>query len=48
MTVKVMMPHDVINKILSHGPSYFVDVIVWPKFANSSIFVREVAITSIL
>ena len=40
--------HDVTNKILSHDPSYFVDVIVWPKFANSSISMSEVVITSIL
>ena len=32
----------------SHGPSYFVDVIVWSKFGNSNIVVREVIITPIL
>ena len=37
----------VIKKIWSHDPSYFVDVVVWPKFGNSSISVREL-ITSIL
>ena len=40
--------HDVTNKILSRGSNYIVDVVMWPKFANSSISVREVTITSIL
>ena len=36
------------NKILSHGSNYIVDVVMWPKFGNSSISMREVIITSIL
>ena len=40
--------YDVTNKILSHDSNYIVDVIMWPKFANSSIFIREVIKTSIL
>ena len=40
--------YDVTNKILSHDPNYIVDVVMWRKFGNSSICIREVIITSIL
>ena len=40
--------YDVTNKILSHDSNYIVDVVMWPKFGNSSIPMREVIITSIL
>ena len=40
--------NDVINKLLSHDSKYIVDVVMWPKFGNSSIYIREVIITSIL
>ena len=40
--------HDVTNKILSHYPNYIVDVVMRPKFGNSSIYIRQVIITSIL
>ena len=40
--------YDVINKILSQDSSYIVDVVMWPKFGNSSISMKEVIITSIL
>ena len=40
--------HDAANKILSYDSNYFVDVVMWPKFGNSSISLREVIITSIL
>ena len=40
--------HDVTNKILSHYSNYIVVVVMWLKSGNSSIFVREVIITSIL
>ena len=40
--------HDVTTKILSCDSNYVVDVIIWPKFGNSSISMREVIITSIL
>ena len=40
--------HDVTNKILSGELSHIVDVIMWAKFGNSSISMREVIITSIL
>ena len=39
---------DVTNKILSLDSNYIVDVVMWPKFGNSSISMREVIITSIL
>ena len=39
--------HDVINKILLHESNYIVDVVLWPKFSNSSISMRKVFITSI-
>ena len=39
---------DVTNKILLRDSNYIVDVIMWPKFGNSSIFIREIIITSIL
>ena len=40
--------YDVTNKILSHDSNYIVDVVMWPKFGNSSISIREVIVTSIL
>ena len=40
--------HDIINKILSRDSNYIVDVVMRPKFGNSSISMREVIITSIL
>ena len=45
----VIVPaHDVTNKIFLRDSNYIVDVVMWPKFGNSSISVREVIITSIL
>ena len=40
--------YDVTNKILSHDSNYIMDVVMWPKFGNSSICIREVIINSIL
>ena len=39
---------NVTNKILSGDSIYIVDVVMFPKFGNSSISVREVNLTSIL
>ena len=39
---------DVTNKILSRDSNYIVVVIMWPKFGNSSISMKEVTITTIL
>ena len=44
----IIYVHDVTNKILSRDSNYIVDVVMWPKFDNSSISIREVIITSIL
>ena len=39
---------NVTNKISSHDLNYILDVVMWPKFGNSSTSMREVIITSIL
>ena len=39
---------DVTNKILWLDSNYIVDVLMWPKFGNSSISMRQVNTTSIL
>ena len=39
---------NVTNKILSRYSDYIVDVVILPKFGNSSIFMTEVIITLIL
>ena len=44
----IIYVHDVTNQILSRDPKCIVDVVMWPKFGNSSIYMREVIITSIL
>ena len=44
----ITIVHDVTNKVLSRYLNYVVDVIIWPKCGNSSIFLPEVIITSIL
>ena len=37
---------DVINKILSRDSNYIVDVVMWLKFGNFNISMREVIIIS--
>ena len=44
----IISVHDVTSKILSHGSNHTVDVVMRPKFGNSSISIREVIINSIL
>ena len=44
----IISVHDIANKILSRDSNYNVNVVMWPKFGNSSISVREVIVTSIL
>ena len=39
---------DVTNKILSRDSNYVVGVIMWPKFGNSSISMKEVITISLL
>ena len=41
----IILDYGVSNEILSRNSTY---VIMWPKFGNSSISIREVIITSIL
>ena len=40
--------YNVTNKILSHDSNYIMDVVIWLKFGNSSICIREVIMSSIL
>ena len=40
--------HDITNKILSRDSNYIADVVMWPKFRNSSISMRDVILTSVL
>ena len=44
----IILDYDFAKKILSHDSKYVVDVVVWPKFGNSSTSIGEVIITSIL
>ena len=46
----IIFVHDVTNKILFllWESNYIVGVVMWSKFGNSSISMREVIITSIL
>ena len=44
----IIFAHIVTSKKLSRDSNCFVDVVMWPKFVNSSIDIREVIITSIL
>ena len=40
--------HDVTDKILSRDSNYVVDVVMWPKFGNYNVSMREVIIISTL
>ena len=44
----IIYVHDFTNQILSRDSNCIVDVAVRPKFGNSSIYMREVIITSML
>ena len=44
----ILFVNDVTNKTLSHDSIYIVDVVMWPKFGNSSISTREFITTSSL
>ena len=44
----IIFVHDVTIKMLSRESNYIVDVVIWPKFGNFSISMREVIITSVL
>ena len=43
----IISVHDVYNKTLPCTSTCIADVVMWPKFANSSIFMKEVIIISI-
>ena len=40
----IISVYDVTNKILSRESNYIVDLVMWPKFGGTSIFIREVII----
>ena len=40
--------NDVTNKVLARDSNYILDVLMWPKFDNCSISMREIITTSIL
>ena len=44
----IISVHEVTNKTLSRDLNYIVDLVMWPKFGNSSISMRDVIISSIL
>ena len=44
----IISGHDVNSKILSRNLNLFVDVLMWPKFGNSTLSMREVIITLVL
>ena len=44
----IIYAHDVTKKILTRDSNYIVDVVMWPKFGNSKISIRESIIISIL
>ena len=44
----IISVHDVTKVFLSRDSNYIVDVVMWAKFGNSRISVREVFITLIL
>ena len=43
----IICVHEVTNKIFSSNSNYFVDVVMWPRFGNSSVSMREVIIISL-
>ena len=43
----IIYVYDVTDKSLLRDLNYIVDMVMWPKFGNSSISMREVIITSI-
>ena len=43
----IISVHEVTNKILSRVSNYIADAIMWPKFGNHSISMRQVIIISI-
>ena len=44
----ILFVNDVTNRTLLRDSNYIVDVVMWPKFENSSICMKEFIITSSL
>ena len=44
----ILFVQDFTNKILLRDSNYTVEVVMWPKFGNSSISMRKAIITLIL
>ena len=44
----IMYVHGATNQILSGDSNCIVNVVMWPKFGNSRIYMKEVIITSML
>ena len=44
----IIFVRDVTNIIFSRDSNDIIDVVMWPKFGNSSIYMRKVIMTSIL
>ena len=44
----IISANDFTNKILLRDLNYIVDVVIWPKFGNSSFSMKEAMITLIL
>ena len=44
----ILWAHDVINKILSSDSYYIVDLVIKPKFGNTSVTIWDVIRTSVL
>ena len=44
----IIFVDDVTNKILPRDSIYILEMFMWPKFGNCTIYMREVIITSIL
>ena len=40
--------HDVTNNLLLRDSNYIADVVMWPKFDNSTLSMKEVIVNSIL
>ena len=44
----IISVHDFTSKVLQLGSNYIADVVMWPKFGNSTISMRKVILTSVL
>ena len=44
----IIYVHGVVNQVLSRDSNHIVDVVIWPKFGNSSMYMRGVIKPSIL